>query len=140
MNKDQTPSPAAGSSGDAFSEAESNLGQALALIHRVLPRLDEPNRTSEVQAALQRAAACVESARQAHLRTSSSGRTATAAAAPVQTRVEPETVAVISAAVAAILDRPYRLVSVQLVAAPVPHLNVWALEGRTQIFQSHKIR
>ena len=64
----------------------------------------------------------------------------TAAAAPVQTRVEPETVAVISAAVAAILDRPYRLVSVQLVAAPVPHLNVWALEGRTQIFQSHKIR
>jgi hypothetical protein len=138
MNKDQTSSTAAGSSGDALSEAESNLGQALALIHRVLPRLDEPNRTSEVQAALQRAAACVESARQAHLRTSNSGRIA--AVAPVQTQVEAETVAVISAAVAAILDRPYRLVSVQLVAAPVPHLNVWALEGRTQIFQSHKIR
>ena len=51
-----------------------------------------------------------------------------------------EIVAVIAAAVAAVLDRPYRLVSVQPVPAPVPHLNVWALEGRTQIFQSHKIR
>jgi hypothetical protein len=138
MNNDHTTGPAAGISGDALSDAEASLGQALALIHRILPRLDEPNRASEVQTALQRAAACVESARQAHQRTSGSGRTATAA--PVQTRVEAETVAVISAAVAAILDRPYRLVSVQLVAAPVPHLNVWALEGRTQIFQSHKIR
>ena len=26
------------------------------------------------------------------------------------------------------------------IVTPVPHLNVWALEGRTQIFQSHKIR
>jgi hypothetical protein len=138
MNNDQTKSTAAGLSGDALSEAESNLGQALALIHRVLPRLDEPSRFSEVQAALQRAASCVESARQAHSRSSNLARPATAA--PVQTRVEAETVAIISAAVAAILDRPYRLVSVQLVAAPVPHLNVWALEGRTQIFQSHKIR
>jgi len=138
MNKEQPSSTAIGTLGDVLSEAESNLGLALALIHRSLPRLDEPNRTSEVQAALQRAATCVESARQAHLRISNSGGTSTAA--PVQTRLEAETVAVISAAVAAILDRPYRLVSVQLVAAPVPHLNVWALEGRTQIFQSHKIR
>jgi hypothetical protein len=54
--------------------------------------------------------------------------------------LESQLVAVISAAVAAVLDRPYRLVSVQPIVAPVPHLNVWALEGRTQIFQSHKIR
>jgi hypothetical protein len=138
MNNDQTKSTAADLSGAALTETESKLGQALALIHRVLPRLDEPNRSAEVQAVLQRAAACVESARQAHVRSSNSARLA--AASPVQTRVEAETVAIISAAVAAILDRPYRLVSVQLVAAPVPHLNVWALEGRTQIFQSHKIR
>jgi hypothetical protein len=29
---------------------------------------------------------------------------------------------------------------VQQVVTPVPHLNVWALEGRTEIFHSHKIR
>ena len=134
MSKDQTAS--AGAGGDPLAEAESNLGRALVLIHRILPRLDEPGRGAEVQAALQRAAACLDSARQAHQRT----LTSQTAPAPVQTRLEAETVAVISAAVAAVLDRPYRLVSVQLVAAPVPHLNVWALEGRTQIFQSHKIR
>jgi hypothetical protein len=138
MNNDQTKSAGAGPSVDALAEAESNLGQALALIHRILPRLDEPTRVAEVQSALQRASACVESARQAHLRTTGTGRAS--AGAPVQTRAEPETVAIISAAVAAVLERPYRMVSVQLVAAPVPHLNVWALEGRTQIFQSHKIR
>ena len=136
MSKDQTSGAA--SATDALAEAESNLGQALALIHRILPRLDESSRASEVQAALQRAIACLESARQAHQKVTGVGRAA--GVVPVQTRVAAETVAVISAAVAAILDRPYRLVSVQLVAAPVPHLNVWALEGRTQIFQSHKIR
>jgi hypothetical protein len=57
-----------------------------------------------------------------------------------QAQVEAEIVAVIAAAISAVLDSPYRLISVQPVIAPVPHLNVWALEGRTQIFQSHKIR
>ncbi len=123
---------------DALAEAEANLGQALALIHRVLPRLDESSRVADVQAALQKAGGCLESARQAHQRGFGSGRLASASA--VQTRVEAETVAIISAAIAAIFDRPYRLVSVQPVVAQVPHLNVWALEGRTQIFQSHKIR
>ncbi len=136
MSKDQnTGVPAAN---DPVAEAESNLGQALALIHRILPRLDEFGRAADVQAALQRASACVDSARLAHQRSFGSSRSVPGAS--VKTRVEAETVAIISAAVAAILDRPYRLVSVQLVAAPVPHLNVWALEGRTQIFQSHKIR
>lgn len=136
MSKDLnlgTPAPS-----DPLAEAESSLGHALALIHRILPRLDEPGRAAEVQAALQKATACVDSARQAHQRRFAPG--AAAAPAAVQTRVAAETVAIISAAVTAVLDRPYRLVSVQLVAAPVPHLNVWALEGRTQIFQSHKIR
>lgn len=130
MNNDQ------GTTGGGLDEAEASLGQALALIHRVLPRLDEPARANEVQAALQRAAGCVESARQAHQRTLSGA----AGSGPVQTSLDSELVAVISAAVAAVLDRPYRLVSVQPVAPAVPHFNVWALEGRTQIFQSHKIR
>jgi hypothetical protein len=138
MSKDQPPVVAAGGITDALAEAEANLGQALALIHRVLPRLDESSRVADVQAALQKASGCLESARQAHQRGFGPGRTASGAT--VQTRVEAETVAIISAAIAAIFDRPYRLVSVQPVVAQVPHLNVWALEGRTQIFQSHKIR
>ena len=136
MSNEQIKATPVGS-GEALAEAESKLGQALALIHRVLGRLDESSRAAEIQTALQKAAACVDSARLAHQRNFGPAQTTAGA---VQTRVESETVAIISAAVAAILDRPYRLVSVQLVAAPVPHLNVWALEGRTQIFQSHKIR
>jgi hypothetical protein len=136
MSENPTSTGIAASSG--LTDMESNLGQALALIHRVLPRLDEASRASDVQAALQKAAGCVELARQAHQRTFAFGKSAVAGA--VQTGLESEIVAVISAAVAAVLDRPYRLVSVQPVVAPVPHLNVWALEGRTQIFQSHKIR
>jgi hypothetical protein len=134
-----TENPSEGATdGDLLAEAEAQLGQALALIHRVLPRLDEPARGADVQAALQRAGRCVELARQTHQRTVSSGQLSSVSG--VHTALDSELVAVISAAVAAVLDRPYRLVSVEPAAAPVPHLNVWALEGRTQIFQSHKIR
>jgi len=133
------PAAAAGSGpADVLAEAEAKLGHAMALIQRILPRLDEPGRAADVQAALQKAAGLVELARQVHQRTLSAGKAAVAGA--VQTGLDSELVAVISAAVAAVLDRPYRLVSVEPIAAPVPHLNVWALEGRTQIFQSHKIR
>lgn len=108
----------------------------MALIHRVLPRLDEPVRGADVQAALQKAGQCVELARQMHQRTVS----LLSSVSGVHTALDSELVAVISAAIAAVLDRPYRLVSVEPAATAVPHLNVWALEGRTQIFQSHKIR
>jgi hypothetical protein len=126
----------AGRPEDVLAEAEAQLGQALALIHRILPRLDEPARGAEVQAALQKAGRCVEFARQTHQRTVS----LLPSVSGVHTALDSELVAVISAAIAAVLDRPYRLVSVEPAAAAVPHLNVWALEGRTQIFQSHKIR
>ena len=132
-----TQRPTESGPADVLAEAEANLGQVLAIIHRVLPRLDEPGRAGEVQSALQKAAGLVELARQVHQRTLAVGKAVTGA---VQTGLDSELVAVISAAVAAVLDRPYRLVSVEPIAAPVPHLNVWALEGRTQIFQSHKIR
>jgi hypothetical protein len=138
MSKDQPPVVAAGGITDPLAEAEASLGHALALIHRALPRLDEPGWVADVQAALQKAGGCLESARLAHQRGFGPGRAASVGT--VHTRVEAETVAIISAAIAAIFDRPYRLVSVQPVVAQVPHLNVWALEGRTQIFQSHKIR
>lgn len=124
---------------DDLSPAESNLGKVLALIHRVLPRLDDPARKAEVQSALSKAASFLEAARTAH-----SGGVASLppiGSQQVATAVPPEIAAVIAAAVSVVLDRPYRLVSVQQVTVPVvPHLNVWAVEGRTQIFMSHKVR
>lgn len=123
---------------DGLSVAESRLGQVLALIHRVLPRLDEPSRSAEVQAALRQAGTLLEYARQAHAQ--ELAPSSATSAHRVATAVEPEIAAVIAAAVSVLCNRPYRLVSVQQVTTPVPYLNVWALEGRTQIFQSHKIR
>jgi len=118
--------------------AEADLGRALVLIQRVLPRLDEPARVAEVQAALRRAAECVESARRAHEK--DFAPPVLSGPQRVATNIRPEIAAVIAAAIAVTFDRPHRLVSVQPVQTPVPYLNVWALEGRTQIFQSHKIR
>jgi hypothetical protein len=122
-----------------LSPAESKLAHALLLIQRALPRLDEPARAAEVQTALRRAATCLEAARRAHEQ-DFAPRRPTAGPQRVATSLAPEIAAVIAAAVAVTFDRPHRLVSVQQVQTPVPYLNVWALEGRTQIFQSHKIR
>ena len=108
-----------------LSPAEANLGKVLVLIHRVLPRLDDPARQAEVRSALTQAISLLDAARLAH-------------SGPV---VSPQLAAVIAAAVSVVLDQPYRLVSVEPVTVPVaPHLNVWAVEGRTQIFMSHKVR
>jgi hypothetical protein len=123
---------------DPLLEAESNLGQALAVIHRLLPRLDSAGGEAEAQAAFKRALAFIESARSAYQRAAESRSAALVARA--QAGVAGETLAAISAAVAVVLGRSFRVVSVAKVPVPVPHLNVWALEGRTQIFQSHKIR
>jgi hypothetical protein len=123
---------------EELTPAEANIGKALALIHKVLSRLDDPARKAEVQSALGRAASFLDAARHAH-----------AGAEPgtllgvqnVTTAVAPQVAAVIAAAVSVVLDRPYRLVSVQQVSVPVvPHLNVWAVEGRTEIFMSHRVR
>jgi hypothetical protein len=124
-----------GQDGDELSVAESNLGGALALIHRVLPHIDEPDHAVRVQAALRQAATLVESAREAHAL-----NTGVTVGSQAHASVESETVAVIAAAIATLLGRPYKLVAVQPLAIPPPHLNVWAFEGRTQIFMSHKFR
>lgn len=122
----------------ALTPAEADLGKALVLLHRAAGRIDEPSRREETHAVLTQAVAFLDSA----LRALEGG--ASAAALGVQraaTNVEGPIVAIIAAAVAVYLDRPYRLVSVQQVSAPVvPHLNVWAVEGRTQIFMSHRVR
>jgi hypothetical protein len=135
MTKQETT---AGSNHGVADELESKLGKALVLIQRILPRLDDPARAAEIQATLCKASACLESARQLHELTLAPK--ATAGPDRVATGVPSEIAAVIAAAVAVFLDKPYRLVSVHQVETPVPYLNVWALEGRTQIFQSHKVR
>ncbi len=116
-------------------ESETNLGMVLALVHHVLPQLGDPDKAGEVQAALRKACAYVEAARDAHAH-----ETGVTAGNAAHEGVEAETVAVIAAAISATLGRPYRLVSVQPTAVLVPHFNVWALEGRTQIFSSHRLR
>jgi hypothetical protein len=54
--------------------------------------------------------------------------------------VDLEIVAVIAAALAAVFDKPHKVVSVQPVAVPAPHLNVWAFEGRIELTMSHRVR
>ena len=54
--------------------------------------------------------------------------------------VDLEIVAVIAAALAVVFDKPPKIVSVQPVVVPAPHLNVWAFEGRIELTMSHRIR
>jgi hypothetical protein len=116
-----------------------DLAMVLALIHKALPRLDDPGRKADVQLALTKAVALLDEARLAHAGGSAS--VAPLGSQAVNTAVAPQIAAVIAAAVSVALDQPFRLVAVKPVAVPVvPHLNVWAVEGRTQIFMSHRVR
>jgi hypothetical protein len=129
----QSPSPA-----PDLTPAEADLGKALVLLNRVAARIDDATRRDEVQASLRKAAGFIESARRAH---EGVGAPTPLGVQKASTTVDPLIVAIIAAAVSAHFDRPYRLVSVQQVSVPVvPHLNVWAVEGRTQIFMSHRVR
>ena len=112
--------------------AESNIGQALAAIHRALAQIDEPARAASVQSYLQKATNLIDSARLAHGRANG--------AESGQGVSSPEIVAAIAAAISVVLSGPYRLVSVQKIAVPVSAQSAWTAEGRTQIFRSHKLR
>lgn len=116
---------------DEVQVAESRLGQVLALIHRALARLDEPERAEAVQGALSRAVGELEAARAAHARAMTA-----LGAGPV----EPEIVALIAAAVATVLNRPHRILGVQPTAPAVAWVNAWAIEGRFQHYSSHRVR
>jgi hypothetical protein len=59
---------------------------------------------------------------------------------PAAEPMPPEIVAIIAAAIAVVLDRPHRVVSVQQAGGQTPEVNVWAMEGRMQQFMSHKVR
>ncbi len=58
---------------------------------------------------------------------------------PAPQATPPEILAVIAAAIAVVLGRPHRVVSIEQTAY-TPELNVWALEGRMKHFMSHKVR
>src|SRR5580704_14729257 len=120
---------------DDLPPAESNLGKVLALVHHVLPQLDQSAHAHNVQALLRKAAAFIEAARTAHAHDMG-----IAVSGETQTAVESEIVAVIAAAVAVLFDQPCKLVSVQSAVTTSANLNVWAMEGRSQIFLSHKVR
>jgi len=131
MSQSTSPAP-------DLTRAEADLGKALVLLNRVVARIDDAARRDEVQASLRQAAGFIESARQAHEGPRSPAPLGVQRAS---TNVDPLVVGIIAAAISAHFDRPYRLVSVQQVSVPVvPHLNVWAVEGRTQIFMSHRVR
>ena len=51
-----------------------------------------------------------------------------------------ELAAVLAAAVAVVLARPHRVLSVQHIGVVETRFNVWAHEGRQRIFDSHKFR
>lgn len=121
-----TPVPAG-----ELSASETALGRALAMIHRVLPRLDEVERAADVQTALRAAAEQVEAARVAHAKWTESVR-------PVAP--EAEIMAIIAAAVAVTLGRPHRVLDVKKAAPSVTWVNAWAMEGRFQHYSSHKVR
>jgi len=124
--------------GTGLTPAETYLGQALVVLQRAAARLDEPARHAEVQSALRLAGDLINASREAHAGNAPGTPLGIQA---VSTGVDSEIAAVIAAAISVVLDQPYRLVSVQQVSLPVvPHLNVWAVEGRTQIFMSHRVR
>lgn len=55
------------------------------------------------------------------------------------TEIPPETLAVIAAAVAVSIEHPHRIVQVRGPRESL-WLQAWSVEGRRQIFQSHRIR
>jgi hypothetical protein len=59
---------------------------------------------------------------------------------PPMEPVPPEIIAVIAAAIAVVIGRPHRVVSVQQDLANTPEISVWALEGRVEQFMSHRVR
>lgn len=132
MSQTAAPPPAVAIVSEDVTPAELHLGKALALIHRVLPRLDELERATDIDSALRAAAAQIEAARAAHAHQVASAQQALA--------IDGEVVALIAAAVAAVLGRPHRVLGVEKVPPAVTWVNAWAIEGRFQHYSSHKVR
>jgi hypothetical protein len=138
--------------------AEAHLGQALAILQRLLPRLEGDPQRDEIQTALRQTVAVIQQILphldgaaklgdvQAALRQAAAHLEAAQAGfepkptAPGDGPVNGELLAVISAAVAMVLDRPYRIVDLHRSAPVVTWINAWAIEGRFAHYSSHRIR
>lgn len=119
---------------DTVTDPELHLAKALALIHRVLPRLDEQERFDSVQAALRRATDELTAARTSHAHAHSR------ALDPCGIDLDAELVAVIAAAVAAVLDAPHHLVDISPVRPSPAWASAWTMEGRFKHHSSHRVR
>ena len=60
-------------------------------------------------------------------------------AAADEAAIPPEVVAVIAAAIHASVDTPHRIVAVQLADQGAGH-TAWSVEGRREIYRSHRVR
>ncbi|MCC6234742.1 MAG: hypothetical protein IT580_19020 [Verrucomicrobiales bacterium] len=110
----------------------AHLGHALALIQRVLPRLEDVGAADQVDRVLERASAEVQEARAVHRQ-----RMAALRPAPV----ESEVLALVAAAVAVALEgATHRVLEVRRSTPVVTWVNAWAIEGRFQHYSSHKVR
>jgi hypothetical protein len=96
--------------------------------------------------AVSRAAYCGEFTPRTYAAAARRALSAEPAATP-DDRLSAELAATIAAAVAAALPEPHRILAVQPVTGPAPTnlpfvapINTWALEGRVQLFSSHKVR
>jgi hypothetical protein len=130
MSSQPTPASAAPPP-EELPAGEAQLGRTLALIHRVLPRLDDLDRADAVQEALRQASSQLEAARAAHERWLIARRPAA---------VDSETLALIAAAVSVVLGRAHRVLEVQKASVSVAWVNAWAMEGRFAHYSSHKVR
>lgn len=112
-------------------EIQSALRQTATVIERVLAQLNGAPSAGDLEEALRQAAAHLESARAA---------LASASASPAGAPVSGEVLAVVSAAIATVLDGPHRILDVKRVCRPAPSVNAWAMAGRLQHFAARRNR
>ena len=100
MSKEENPGKPISGPKEALAEVDSSLGQVLVVLQRLVPRLDDPERAADVQAALGTASGCLEAARKAYEKFIAQART-TVLSTTGHPKVDSEIVAVIAAAVSA---------------------------------------
>jgi len=59
---------------------------------------------------------------------------------PPEEKTDPRILAAIAAAITVTLDQPYRIIDIHEAGHTVGMTSAWAIEGRFQLFSSHKVR
>lgn len=132
MSSPSTP-VAAAPPPEELPAGEAQLGRALALIHRALPRLDELDRTAPMR--------CRTRFDKPRLSWRRPVRPTSVGARRIGPRWSmAKRLALIAAAVSVVLGRAHRVLDVQKASVSVAWVNAWAMEGRFQHYSSHKVR